>query len=43
MDVVFGGVEGGGTKFVLLVGKGPEYIVDETHFPTPTPDENNQM
>jgi fructokinase len=34
---VFGGVEGGGTKFVLLIGTGPDDIVDETQFPTTTP------
>jgi len=36
---VFGGVEGGGTKFVLLIGTGPDDIVDETQFPTTTPEE----
>ena len=39
MDVVFGGVEGGGTKFVCLLGTGPNHIVDEIRFPTTTPDE----
>jgi len=34
---VFGGVEGGGTKFVLLIGTGPDDIVDEAQFPTTTP------
>jgi len=37
MRQVFGGVEGGGTKFVLLIGTGPDDIVDETQFPTTTP------
>src|SRR5579884_1877522 len=39
MVSVFGGVEGGGTKFVCLLGTGPEQIIDETRFPTTTPDE----
>ncbi len=37
MRQVFGGVEGGGTKFVLLIGTGPDDTVDETQFPTTTP------
>ncbi len=37
MRHVFGGVEGGGTKFVLLIGTGPDDIVDEAQFPTTTP------
>ncbi|MFW5798612.1 MAG: ROK family protein [Planctomycetota bacterium] len=32
-------MEAGGTKFVCAVGTGPETIVDETRFPTTTPDE----
>jgi fructokinase len=39
MGIVFGGIEGGGTKFVLLIGSGPDAILDETQFPTTTPDE----
>lgn len=39
MKTVFGGVEGGGTKFVCLLGTGPDDIVDETRFPTTTPTE----
>jgi len=38
-EVVFGGIEGGGTKFVLMVGSGPNRIVDEAQFPTTTPEE----
>ena len=34
-----GGIEAGGTKFVCLVGSGPEHIVAETRFPTTTPAE----
>lgn len=39
MDGVFGGVEGGGTKFVCVLGTGPERILDEARFPTTTPAE----
>ena len=35
---LYGGVEGGGTKFVCVVGTGPEDIRAETRFPTTTPD-----
>ncbi len=33
------GIEAGGTKFVILVGSGPEDLQAETRFPTTTPDE----
>jgi fructokinase len=33
----FGAIEGGGTKFVCMVGSGPKDIVAETRFPTTTP------
>ncbi len=36
---LFGGIEGGGTKFVCAVGTGPDDIRAETRFPTTTPDE----
>jgi fructokinase len=36
---LYGGIEGGGTKFVCAVGTGPEDIRAETRFPTTTPDE----
>jgi fructokinase len=36
--VYFGGIEGGGTKFVCAIGSGPDHIVAETSFPTTTPD-----
>jgi fructokinase len=39
MRVVYGGVEGGGTKFNLVVGTGPDDIVDELRIPTTTPEE----
>jgi fructokinase len=36
---LFGGMEGGGTKFVCAVGTGPDDIRDEIRYPTTTPDE----
>ena len=39
MRKVYGGIEGGGTKFVVLIGTGPDDILDETQFPTTTPEE----
>lgn len=39
MEAVFGGIEGGGTKFVCVLGTGPEQIVDELRLPTTTPEE----
>lgn len=36
---LFGGIEAGGTKFVCMVGDGPDNIVAETKIPTTTPDE----
>jgi fructokinase len=36
---LFGGMEGGGTKFVCAVGTGPDDIRDEFRYPTTTPDE----
>lgn len=36
---LFGGIEGGGTKFVCAVGTGPDDIRAVTSFPTTTPDE----
>jgi fructokinase len=35
---LFGGIEGGGTKFVCVVGRGPDEIVAETRIPTTTPE-----
>lgn len=34
---LFGGIEGGGTKFVCAVGSGPNEIIEEARFPTTTP------
>ena len=39
MTELFGGIEGGGTKFVCAVGSGPDDIQAETRFPTSTPQE----
>ncbi len=39
MDRMFGGVEGGGTKMVCVIGSGPGHVVDEIRFPTTTPAE----
>ncbi|HZU14650.1 MAG TPA: ROK family protein [Chloroflexota bacterium] len=39
MRRVFGGVEGGGTKFKLLIGTDPHDIVAQAQIPTTTPDE----
>jgi fructokinase len=39
MEELYGGMEGGGTKFVCAVGTGPDEIIDEIRFPTTTPDE----
>jgi fructokinase len=36
---IFGGIEGGGTKFVCAVGTGPGDILAEVRFPTTTPQE----
>jgi fructokinase len=37
--LLYGGVEGGGTKFVCAVGTGPDDIREEIRFPTTTPEE----
>ncbi len=37
---LYGGIEGGGTKFVCAVGTGPDNIVDEIRYPTSTPTES---
>lgn len=39
MPRLYGAVEAGGTKFVCIVGSGPDDIRAETRFPTTTPDE----
>jgi len=39
MAALYGGIEGGGTKFVCVVGSGPGDIRAETRFPTTTPAE----
>lgn len=39
MDV-FGGIEGGGTKFVCALGTGPGALIEEIRYPTTTPEES---
>jgi fructokinase len=39
MDQLFGGIEGGGTKFVCAVGTSPDDICRESRIPTTTPEE----
>ncbi|GAB4500465.1 MAG: ROK family protein [Anaerolineales bacterium] len=39
MTKLYGGIEGGGTKFVCAVGSGPDDIRAEIRFPTTTPAE----
>ena len=39
MTQYYGGIEAGGTKFVCAIASGPTDILDETRFPTTTPDE----
>ena len=34
---LFGGIEGGGTKFVCVIGRGPDEVVAEERIPTTTP------
>ncbi len=38
-EFLFGGIEGGGTKFNCAVGRGPEDIIAEARFPTAAPAE----
>jgi fructokinase len=38
-DILYGGVEAGGTKVVCLIGAGPDTIVADTLVPTTTPEE----
>jgi fructokinase len=37
--MTYGGVEAGGTKWVLAIGDGPDGVQETTTFPTTTPDE----
>jgi fructokinase len=39
MKPLYGGIEGGGTKFICVVGSGPQDIRAETRFPTTAPAE----
>jgi len=38
-DQLYGGIEGGGTKFICLVGRSPDQIIEEGRFPTTSPQE----
>ncbi|MBI5965861.1 MAG: ROK family protein [Chloroflexi bacterium] len=38
-NLLYGGIEGGGTKFVCAVGTGPNNVLAEARFPTTTPEE----
>jgi len=42
MNKLYGGIEAGGTKFVCLVGTGPDEILGEVRIPTTTPEETFQ-
>lgn len=39
MKKLYGGIEAGGTKFVCIVGTGPDNVVAETTIPTTDPDQ----
>ncbi|UCD09643.1 MAG: ROK family protein, partial [Dehalococcoidales bacterium] len=39
MEKVYGGIEAGGTKFVCVIGTGPDDMRAKTVFPTTTPEE----
>ena len=39
MTPIFGAIEAGGTKFVCMVGSGPDDVVDLARFPTTSPAE----
>src|SRR5437773_9611317 len=38
-STIYGGIEAGGTKWVCVIGRGPDDIIAETRFPTTTPTE----
>ncbi len=42
MKKFYGGIEAGGTKFVCLLGTGPDEIAEEIRYPTTIPDETIQ-
>ena len=39
MESVFGGIEAGGTKFVCMLGTGPDNVIDQSVIPTTSPEE----
>ena len=42
MSDIYGGIEGGGTKFVCLVGTNPQEIIQEVRFETTVPEQTIQ-
>jgi len=43
MNTLFGGIEAGGTKFVCILGSGPDDVRAEARFPTTIPEETIQQ
>ena len=42
MEQLYGAIEAGGTKFVCMVGTGPDRVIEEIRYPTTRPDETIQ-
>ena len=42
MEQLYGAIEAGGTKFVCMVGTGPDQVIEEIRYPTTRPDETIQ-
>ena len=43
MERLYGGIEAGGTKFVCMIGTGPDAILNEIRIPTTLPEETIQQ
>ncbi len=43
IEQLYGGIEGGGTKFICTVASGPQNVIDEVRFATTTPQETLQQ
>ena len=41
-EIVYGGIEAGGTKFICALGSGPGHVISKTRIETTTPDETLQ-